>query len=191
MDKREKFSYPEKNEKQQRWDGIASKVDKTVDKLEKPVDPDIKESIVALNAFGINTTASCEGHIDHGTYAPYIDVEAKDVEMLDRQARELEDKEENINKAKNIFKEIEQKNLEEREKLFLLLDEFYKNRNVSFSTKLIVKGLARGWSRLESQGADLQKIKTKEERQENLSRYQEEMAAFTDFLTKKYFEEKR
>jgi hypothetical protein len=181
----------EKTEKQRQWDEIADRIERTVDKLKKGVDERIKGTVVGLNAFDINTTASCEGHADRTEgHAPWIDVEAKEVEDLKAQAKALyPNKEENKEKLKEISQEAERRNLEERRKLFLLLEEFYQKRNVPFHQRLIVEGKALEWSRLQSQGAGLQKIESEEVMKQRLGEYQEEMEAFTEFLKDKFFRE--
>lgn len=176
-------------EKEAKLEEIRKKVNECVDKLGKGIDDGIKESIVMFSAFDINTTASCEGHPDHGTGGPFpfIDVEAKDVWKLDKRLEEIKGNE--IEEEK-IISEIERKNLEERKKLMPYLDEFYKNRDVPYDKKLIIQSLARGWSRIESQGVGLQKIETDENKKKNLAEFQKEMQEFTKFLKDKYFENK-
>jgi hypothetical protein len=169
--------------KQNKWQEIERTVDSIRDKLEKRIDSNIKETVIALRALHINTTQSCEGHLNRGTYAPYIDIEAVESGELNKKLK-LASKDE----ALVIVHEIEYKNLIERKKLLKHLEEFYTGRDVLFQQRLIVKGLARGWSRLESQGGDLQKIASADEKKVNLLKYQEEMNAFTEFLKKKFFE---
>jgi hypothetical protein len=177
----------EKSEKQRRWDEIAARLERVVDGIGKPIDQGIKEGVLGLNALGINTTGSCEGHPDWGTYAPYIDIEGEGVEDLDRQLRALEDKPENYSQGKQIFAEIERRNLEERKKLQVLLDAFYRGRATTPLRQLFAK--KQGWerSRLESHSADSQKTEPEEIRNQRLLEYQGEMRAFVDFLREKYF----
>lgn len=40
------------------------------------VDSGIREAVVYLNALGFHTTESCEGHLDHGSLAPRVGIEA-------------------------------------------------------------------------------------------------------------------
>jgi hypothetical protein len=44
------------------------------DALVKPVDILIRPTVVALRALGFRTTASCDGHLDHGLKAPWVDI---------------------------------------------------------------------------------------------------------------------
>jgi hypothetical protein len=48
-------------------------IDQLRDGLGMPVDEGIKSAVVAFRASGYTTTASCEGHADHGTLYPWID----------------------------------------------------------------------------------------------------------------------
>ncbi len=186
MDSKEKFFDSRENEKQKLWEEAACRTEIIVDKLGKHIDQNIKDAVTVFKVLNINTTASCEGHFGHGTYAPYIDIEAKEVRNLDEFLKKTQNEEE----AKSIIEEIKRKNLEERKKVMSYLDEFYENRKTPFHKRLVIQGMARGWSRLESQGVDLQKIEPKEVRQERLLEYQEEMTDFTSFLKQKYFIEK-
>jgi hypothetical protein len=55
--------------KEQYWHEVRPRIAQMTDKLGKDVDAEIAEAVVALNALGILTSASCEGHLDHGTGA--------------------------------------------------------------------------------------------------------------------------
>ena len=54
---------------------LRKKVNKITDALGMPVDEEIKEAVIMFNTVGLYTSASCEGHLDHGLPAPWIDVE--------------------------------------------------------------------------------------------------------------------
>jgi hypothetical protein len=148
----------------------------------------IKEGVIALNVFGIQTSGSCEGHIDRGTNAPWIDVQAERSQASEGQMKELlQDREKNKEELKALSAEIERKNLAEQRKLFPHLDEFYRNRDVPFHRRLIIGSVRFG--RLESQGARLQKIEDDTTKRERLNEYQAEMSAFIAFLKDKYLRE--
>lgn len=186
------------NPKQARWQELAQQVDRIIDKLGLPIDNGIKESIIALHALGFHTTGSCEGHEDHVIGAPYIDIESKEQELIDKRLAELKKKAEGQPKeimeqlkqeSRTLTQELERGNLEERMKLIPYLDEFYRGRNTPYDVRITIESLARGWSRLQNQGTALQKIRSGEEKKAKLREYQEEMRAFTDFLKNKYFTE--
>src|SRR5438876_3722289 len=61
--------------KEQHWDEMYLHVAQMTDKLGKGIDVGIAETVVAFNMLGIFTTASCEGHLHHGTGAPWVDIE--------------------------------------------------------------------------------------------------------------------
>ncbi|HUC31094.1 MAG TPA: hypothetical protein VMR99_00185 [Candidatus Paceibacterota bacterium] len=188
--KEESFPNAEQIEKRQHWDETAARVEKITDRLEKPIDEGIKEGVIALNVFDINTAASCEGHIDRGTYAPWINIQAEIPRDLIEEIGELsKDREGNKVRLKEISKDIERRNLEEQKKVFAHLELFYQNREAPFH-----KRLAMGYSglgRLQSQGAELQKIEDAETRKERLKEYQEEMNAFISFLKEEYFKSEK
>jgi len=168
-------------------------VETIVDALGNPIDGGIKEGIAVFHALGINTTQSCEGHEDWGTGAPYIDVESKDSGALLKQIEELP-KQEDLDKENPerdaILHKILVKNLEERKKLIPLLDEFYRNRQTLFEDRLFIRGMANGWSRLESQGAEFQEVETNEvNKKEALNRFQREMQEFIAFAKNKFLSE--
>jgi uncharacterized FlaG/YvyC family protein len=179
----------EKSEKQQRWDEIARRIERTVDSLGMHIDEGIKDNIIALNALDIHTTASCEGHAERtSAHAPWVDVESNETETLTNEAQELiKDKDRNREKIKEITQEIEHMNLEERKKLFGHLDAFYQGRTTHFVRRLVVQNMGWGRSRLQSQGADLQKVEPEEIMMQRLVEYQEEMAAFATFLRENFF----
>jgi len=54
------------NEKRKKWGLLAKKFSSTGDKLGKGIDKKILETVMALNALGINTDQSCEGHLKWG-----------------------------------------------------------------------------------------------------------------------------
>jgi hypothetical protein len=163
---------------------IKQRTERCVDKLGEPIDEKIKDTVIFLTAFEINTTNSCEGHLDKGTGGPYIDIESKDIPELEKKIEEVKGNE--VEEEKTT-KEIERKNLEEREKIMTLLEEFYKDRKVSYDRHLIINPMARNWSRIESQGIDFQEIRTGDIKKEKLSEYQKEMSDFTKFLSDRYF----
>src|SRR5438128_2510552 len=75
----EKSSNPQdqiKSEKEINWQSKLAEVEGIKDALGRGLDNHIKEAVVALNLLGVHTSASCEGHIDHGRPSPWIEIEA-------------------------------------------------------------------------------------------------------------------
>src|SRR2546426_6951982 len=60
--------------KEEAWMKMEQEVGRIADKLGRPIDPGIRESVVALRVLGLTTDGSCEGHLDHGVRAPWIDI---------------------------------------------------------------------------------------------------------------------
>src|SRR6266540_2036838 len=52
------------------WNMTKADVLRMVDKLGRPLDDEIVDTVVALQMLGIHTTASCSGHIDRVTGCP-------------------------------------------------------------------------------------------------------------------------
>lgn len=179
-------------EKQKRLEDARFEVERIVDALGKPIDEGIKEGVAVFRASDINTTGSCEGHDDHGTGGPYIDVESKELDALQKKMDALpvlEDPEAEDPQREAIKHEMLVKNLEERKKLAELLEEFYADRPANWDARLYINSLAHGWSRLESQGVEFQDTETDtSKKKENLSRFQYEMQDFIAFAKKKFFE---
>lgn len=65
-------------EKHAAWDSKRREIDEIGDKLGRGIDEGVKETVVALNMLGFNTTGSCEGHFDRLYLTPYIDFAAPD-----------------------------------------------------------------------------------------------------------------
>ncbi len=67
--------------KQELWDAMSVDVDHWGDGLNYPVDEGIKETVIVFNLMGIETTASCEGHLDRGLSYPWIDMQTHSPEI--------------------------------------------------------------------------------------------------------------
>jgi len=189
---------------QVQWELLATTFTRMTDKLGTGIDTGILETVIALNAFGIETVASCEGHLDHGTGAPWIDLEALSASEQSRHVARLFTRANNafeqqtlpIAEVEALFAEAHREkervkvlHLAQRQKLIGLLTAFYQNRHVPFDRLLVVHPRdTTGRSRLESQGADFQNVVPLEQRQRKLAEYQEEMQAFTVFMKEVYFE---
>jgi hypothetical protein len=65
-------------EKQAAWDAKKAEIDGLADIKGYKIDEGIRDTVVAFNMSGFNTTGSCEGHNDpdHGGLTPYIDIAA-------------------------------------------------------------------------------------------------------------------
>lgn len=191
--------------REQSWQEMRSRVTHMKDKLGKEVDPGIAETVVVLNLLSIPTTQSCEGHLDHGTGAPWIDIEdtniserSNEVNRLFQHALQLQRQQVQITEetvrlfeeAHQAKQDVKRLHLAIRQKLLNYLASFYEQRQVPFDVRLVIQSRdTTGRSRLESQGADFQETASLEIRRLKLTVYQEEMRRFTVFLKQQYFQE--
>lgn len=199
----------DRQQKEVNWQAMSDQINGIGDKLGMGIDEGIKEPVIALNLLGVNTGGSCEGHMPipgHNSPYPYIDVEAKETNELDKKERgaskilneKLTEKADPalIEKLSiehlGLLTELRRANLAETEKVINLLAQFYATRNTPFSTLLIAKVEGAGNCRIKPQGGDLQDLEeSPEKKQEKLHEYQEEMKAFSSFLKSKYFGEEK
>ncbi len=191
--------------KEQYWHEMYQRVDHSSDALGKGIDAGIAETVVALNVLGIPTTASCEGHLHHGTGAPWVDIEdpsaserSSKVGQLFQHALQVQQERSQITEevlrlfeeAHQAREEVKRIHLIVRRKLLAYLAVFYDQRQAPYDVRLVVQARSTtGKSRLESQGADLQDVAPLDIKAQKLQEYQEEMHAFTAFLKECYFSE--
>src|SRR5580704_5515502 len=57
-----------------RWDAMAAKVAKRGDATGMGIDRGISNTVIALNLLGVPTSSSCEGHIERGLPAPWVEI---------------------------------------------------------------------------------------------------------------------
>jgi hypothetical protein len=192
-----------KSEKHLRWEQLEQTMAHVKDKLGKPIDQGIMETVIVLNALEISTVASCEGHLDWGVSAPWVDIVSQhpaaqvQVGKLFSDAAKVEARGDlSQEQIRTLYadlhrqrREIKAYHLQEREKLMQYLAAFYENRHVPFDQRLIICPLGTdGRSRLESQGADSQEVALLDIRTQKLLVYQEEMRTFTSYLKQSYFD---
>jgi hypothetical protein len=154
-------------EKQNTWDRIRAKVDRTCDPLRMPIDEGIKETVIVLNALGFKTVGSCEGHLDRALLCPWVwfSLEGSQNQTLEKS-------------ASHALRMID------------LLEEFYENRKplkyARVSLDLVGKGDFRIGSAVRSYARD---IKTEDPTlYETIHRNSvSEMKDFTEFLKQKFW----
>ncbi len=206
-------SYIKPSDHRAKWDTISDQFKNTTDGLGLEIDPGIIETVVAFNAFGFKTTASCEGHLDWGTFALWIDLEftenieadQKKLELASQKAiqgNEIAEKirglEENLVKPadsekmnqlyaemRQLRREVQAPILKKRQELIQLLTEFYAQHQASYDCVLGLEPIGENF-RLSNLGADIQEILDLTTRQQKLTDYQAEMQSFTEFLKKKF-----
>lgn len=174
----------ENQEKNLKLEEIRREVEDIGDRLGKPIDEGIKETVVMFKANELPTSDSCEGHIESGLSVPYVQVSVPNEpderfigqnEAFDKVAEKYNITVEEARTSKideaywEAMKECSQneetegyKNWnEENGKLLTkgrdLLDEFYRKRQVEPSLKLqIEEGV--GNFRIHNGGEDYQPV---------------------------------
>ncbi|GMQ95146.1 MAG: hypothetical protein BMS9Abin13_258 [Patescibacteria group bacterium] len=177
-------SREETPQKEARWEKWEKEIETMEDSKGREIGPNIKEAVIALNVLKINTSASCEGHVERGMTAPWIEVEAPNKpekqfagenEVFQKAAKKYGISFKDVRRAKNEQAQAEavkksthsqadetpeyKKWREENEKLMrktvVLLDEFYKKRNTPDNLRLAVHPRAGGF-RVVGGGEDYQ-----------------------------------
>lgn len=191
-------------QREKHWQQVAAELVKVTDRLGMGIDMGIFETVVALNVLNINTSGSCEGHLDRGSSAPWVYIAAKGTEELEKRLEEANDalakaydrasgQDMSIETVENLYNETERLagelqtlQLHEIRKVIPYLEAFYNNRHVPEDRHLIIE--SAGYRNiLESQGAKSLETAPIGARQQKQKEYQEEMWAFTAFLKEKYF----
>jgi metal-dependent amidase/aminoacylase/carboxypeptidase family protein len=186
-----------REQKEQRWQEIAARVDKITDRLGNPVDEGIKETVIVLNLLGFPTIMSCEGHLDH-EYGPWVNMQPKGVAALEEQWRQAnraaqaareqgapftKDLSETLRAAQQA---LDTPVLQLAMQLMTYLIAFYAERVVPHDRRLVINEFVAGFS-LKCHGTFLQKVVEPPLRAVKLREYQEEMRTFTAFLKARYF----
>lgn len=143
--------------KDQEWEQVFDVVSRTVDGMGRPIDRRIIRAVLGLNAHGIRTTMSCEGHLDHGLAYPWVWVQAEDQNKLA-----------NLLNAFNHAHEEE--GYEAMDRMLIILCSFIEGVCV-----------------LQNFGAPCQNEREPELKAKKLKAYQQEMQAFADFLKQEFF----
>lgn len=200
------------SEKQKKWQEIEQEVEKIIDKKGKPVDEEIKQTIVSLKANDFLPIGSCEGHLDRGEDYPWVDIQSPLVEKLFRDPHYLELREKHrkivdggrqmAEEEKEEFSRLHSMIIEETEKNYQrvldILNEFYSAGLPESPEELRRLSIKKGPydCRIQPEGVDSPKKKKDEESQppaplelsaKNLEIYKKEMGRFTEFLKNKFF----
>jgi hypothetical protein len=172
----------------QRWDELVKKFSRTTDNLSVPIDTGIFETVVVLNALGIHTTGSCEGHLDHGKPYPWVNVESEEIVQLMAKYRELIAwDQQDTGDAKELRENISRLMLVEGLRIFKYLIAFYNVHQVDVDRLIVVRNMGLGCVRIWSQGGDFLELLLPSEREQKLREYQDEIRQFTAFLKSVYF----
>lgn len=149
---------------------LRRRIARITDRLGLSIDPRILDTVVALQFHGFPTDASCEGHLDHGRPAPWVEIEAPTSKNL-------------RGNAKEAYLLRHRKRLLWR--MLHLLSAFYRKRFVPADVLLYCRPIGYAGFWLTNQGSEALDILSKRERARKHRRYQREMRAFTEFLTRR------
>lgn len=70
--------------KDQVWEDVFDIVARTVDDQGRRIDLGIMGVVLGLNAHGVKTTFSCEGHLDHSMPYPWVWIDSAYIEPLEK-----------------------------------------------------------------------------------------------------------
>jgi|SRR3989344_2224190 len=154
---------PQNNSKETEWQCKLGEFGEVGDALGEGIDERIKETVAAFNLVGLNTYASCEGHLEWGIGAPWVDVQAEG-EPDERFIGEKKIIEKIAKKYGITYEDVERAN--NKEAWVEAIKIFSENEETPES---------KAWS------------KKNERLRERLPRYQAEMSAFGEFLKDKFF----
>jgi hypothetical protein len=201
--------------KQEMWDTMSAEVSHWIDGIGCHIDKEIKDTVIALNLMGIETTGSCEGHLDRGFAYPWIDIQTYPSEVR-KMMSEFSDIQEQINNEEillktkfpnlscNDFYDIpEGENLKDlRNKHWFIANSIIQLQincleplnqllnqfyeNRKTSYDNILIIPNDSIPRLRSIGTDRQQIRSTEQQLSKFNEYREEMKAFTIFLKQKF-----
>jgi hypothetical protein len=169
--------------KQALWEHTRAAVEHITDGLGKGIDEGIKETVTVLQVLGMHTCQFCEGHLDWGEAAPWIELCSPDADALTPKINALLEQIEALERELKQYR-TEQQAAEAKElkQLLPFLDAFYRDREVPYEQRLIMAGM-----RLTSQGVELQAAEPDGVKAQKLRDYQEEMRAFTAFVKQQFF----
>lgn len=200
--------------KQEIWDKMSYDIDHWIDGIGYPIDKEIKDIVIALNVLGIKTTASCEGHFDHGYLYPWVELEIFSPEM-DKLMTEIIQKLEQIEiqetalatQYPDLSVQVRLDMPEAKHLLELYYERFYLSKSYDQAkmnclepvNKLLNefyehcnisydRALIISGDRLQSVGADRQVSRAEEEQNLKLVEYRGEMKAFAAFLKNKFMD---
>lgn len=165
---------------------LASAIERVkgaTDALGHGIDPGILQAVAMLNELDINTSASCEGHVDWATGGPYIDLVSKDYRAMKNESRAIE-ADASREEEKNVLRQkIRLANIVESKKILPVLNEFYKTRDTSYELRIGLSFYGEGITRLESVGVSFLLAQPDPvEKVELLKAFQAEMRDFSNFL---------
>lgn len=173
------------SEQQTIWRNAIKQTRKITDGFGMPVDKEIVETVTIMQLMGIHTIMSCGGHVRRTTGGPYIMFISQKAKKYAEQLKELGGSSNPL--YKKTYKKARIANLNEQQKIYTLLENFYKSHISSFGQRIIVRTVGFSASRLECQSADIAQIAHVDTRKKIVAENRREMKSFTAFLKAEYF----
>ena len=181
---------------------MKRKLKRTGDRLGRPIDEGIFDVVLYLNLLGIETEASCEGHLDHGVAAPWIDFVPPTTALYRKLQKKADVQYESIRAAveegdtQGHIQTLQMAHGETMERISILLkqsiqpvmkllSEFYTQHRCNYEYMLTFRN-AWQFARLTNVGEMFQDIRDKNEQKKHLIHYQKEMQEFMSFLRMKW-----
>lgn len=164
------------------WDQQKEAFRHAVDGLGKGIDESILELVVALNLSGVNTVASCGGHLDRGLPHPWIDI--ADKKAYDK-AEELRQLEPGSDEYKKVIKELCQLNKKPTDKAYNILREYFIATAPEYDNIFILSNFGWSGARLEPAGTTRARNSSRATQRELLSDYHREIDNLTKYLKEK------
>lgn len=161
------------SKKEFEWQKALILVNHLTDRVGKKIDKKIQFAVAALIVHGFPTENYCGGHIKiNKVKYPWTRINV----LLGL------DEKENKNNKELIFN-----NCQFQQKMLMLLEEFYNNRQTPFDARLKLFSGNTSFI-IASTGADISALLSFKEQVKKLKLYRQEMDDFAQFLIEKYFQ---
>jgi len=167
-----------------RWHDVLEKVSQFTNKIGMPMDEGIVEAVAIMQFIGFHTTMSCEGHVGRHTGGPYIMFMSPVAEKLRKQAAALDSR--SSLQYKTLYRKAMRANITEQQKIYHLLDTFYKNRHTPFSQRLIIHTMGFSAFRLECQGSNITYMLSRPQQKTLLENNRAELQTFAQYVRTVY-----
>ena len=201
-----KFRQEKINDRQELPELKFEKIREEVKKIPH-IDDGIVETVAALRAHGFATNWSCSGHpegyeteeghhIDAAGFdslAPDVRIAVPGVEELRLAKDGLPDDDDDASRKYNskVYERLNGLALKYELGLATLLEEFYRDRHISYGAMIhfFPDSAYEFW--IENNGRRALKFFTRDDQQKAAKLFKKEFDAFTEFLKKKFFESAR
>lgn len=165
------------------WRRALVEARQLTDGLGYPVDSGILDLVAVLRMLGFETTGSCEGHLNWGHAAPWVDIgEQPPRELLKR----IDFSDPDAIDKHPVLRRWRARNLRAQRRLLTLLDQCYDRHNPPETHRFILESMGvYGAVRLVNQGYAIQLITPKPEQRKRLAEYQREARRLVSFLRRR------